>query len=129
MGRGRKPYIANDKDRRVVKETTLAGIDKELVSRIIGVSVPTLYKYYSDEIEFYNAQANARVAGVCFQMATSGLFPAVTIFWCKTRNGMREVQRSEIEVFDGATKITHYVDAPPTETREEWESRVKTRDL
>ena len=41
------------------------------------------------------AKAAARVTQTAYELATSGKCPAMTMFWCKTRLGWREVDRTE----------------------------------
>ena len=61
----------------------------------IGISDPTLRRAFRDELDKAGIEANAKVAEVCFKMATSGKVPAATFFWLKTRAGWREVLRQE----------------------------------
>ena len=81
--------------RAIVSNLTAFGIRQESIAKKIGISKPTLEKYYSDEIEHGTDNANAEVANTLFRMATSGEHPAATFFWLKTRAGWRETDRDE----------------------------------
>lgn len=83
-------YEPNDKDRALVKSYTAVGIRQEHVALILGITEKTLRKYYRLELDTAGIEANAAVGGTLFRMATSGECPAATIFWGKTKMGLRE---------------------------------------
>jgi hypothetical protein len=62
---------------------------------MIGISVPTLEKYYREELDTGLDIANAKVAETLFEMATSGKVPSATYFWLKTRAKWRETDKSD----------------------------------
>ncbi len=69
------------------------GIPHHEIARVIGISEPTLRKYYRDELETAAIIANAAVANSLYRKATSDTHPqAVTaaIFWLKTKAGWKE---------------------------------------
>ena len=80
---------------------TAYGIPQLEIAAVIGISDRTLHKVFRDEIDKAATEANAKVAEVCFRMATSGTVPAATFFWLKTRAGWREVMRQEHTGGDG----------------------------
>lgn len=89
---GRPEYQPIETDRRKVKLMAAMGIPLHDVSKVIGVSEPTLRKYFPVEIEAGHIEANTQVAGALFRAATDKTKPNVTaqIFWLKVRAGWRE---------------------------------------
>lgn len=75
---------------------TVAGADRPLIAKCIGVHFNTLSKHYSAELELSTAQKNAKVAQSLYQNALGGNV-AAQIFWLKTRARWREVARDEVE--------------------------------
>ena len=88
-------YKPTDEVRKTVSELTSFGVPQENIARIIGISVPTLVKYYRDEIDLATDKANAEVAKTLFQMAKSGETPSATFFWLKTRARWRETDKED----------------------------------
>lgn len=72
------------------------GVNHDDISRLIGVSKKTLYKYYDAELKLGKAKANAKVAQSLFSQAMSGN-TAAAIFWMKAQAGWREKQVVEVE--------------------------------
>ena len=68
------------------------GIPAADIGASIGISEPTLRKYYADELRLGHVKANAAVAQSLFKKATGDGSQAVTaaIFWAKTRMGWKE---------------------------------------
>jgi hypothetical protein len=87
-----RPTITpTDEQRRIVKSMAGMGIPHEQIVQIIGYRSPkTLRKHFRKELDVGAAEANYKVATTLFRMATSGECVAATIFWAKTRNGLRE---------------------------------------
>lgn len=92
---GRPEHQPTEKDRLQVKMLSAMGIGIDDISRVIGVSAPTLRKHYEREVELGHIEANAKVAGSLFRQATDPTKPNVTaaIFWLKVRAGWREADR------------------------------------
>ena len=51
----------------------------------------TLRKHFTMELERGRIEANCQVAQTLFDLATSGVCVAATIFWAKTRMGFQEI--------------------------------------
>jgi hypothetical protein len=68
------------------------GLLWEEIAEIVGVSVPTLRKYYLAELRAGTPKATARVAQSLFKQATDPNKPNViaAIFWLKARAGWRD---------------------------------------
>ncbi|MBS0640902.1 MAG: hypothetical protein JSS43_13575 [Proteobacteria bacterium] len=88
-------FIPTPEQRRTARAMAAYGIPQIEIAAVIGISDRTLRKAFREELDRAATEANAKVAEVCFRMATSGKVPAATFFWLKTRAGWREVNRFE----------------------------------
>ena len=87
----RRQFNPTDKQRNLVKSMSAIGIPHQDIARKIGIRSPkTLRKHFRDELDLGMTEANYRVGETLFKMATSGECPSATIFWVKTRLGLRE---------------------------------------
>lgn len=91
---GRKPHTPDDKTRAQVKMLAGMGVPDFDIAKVIGLSGPTMRKYYMAELETGHIEANAKVAQSLFKQATNPDKPnvAAAIFWLKCRSGWREDQ-------------------------------------
>jgi len=89
---GRKPYEPDERTRAQVKTLAGMGVPDYEIAKVIGLSGPTMRKYYMAELETGHIEANARVAQSLYAQATSKTKPSVAaaIFWLKCRAGWRE---------------------------------------
>jgi hypothetical protein len=89
---GRKPHEPTEKDRRSVEAMSSHGIPELDIARVIGISHPTLRKWYLTELQTGHIKANSMVAQSLYQKATGSGQGAVTacIFWLKCRAGWVE---------------------------------------
>ena len=89
---GRKPHEPTAERREKVKTLTAMGTGDCDVARALEISLPTLRKYYTRELETGSIEANAEVAFSLFQIATHKTRPSATacIFWLKARAGWCE---------------------------------------
>lgn len=87
----RPKFSPTDDQRRLVKSMAAIGIPHEDIALKIGVrSAKTLRKYFRDELDLGQIEANCKVGQTLFKLATSGECPAATMFWHKTRMRFRE---------------------------------------
>ena len=101
--RGRNPHNPVDALRKQVETLAAFGVPQKEIARTAGIDEVTLRKYYSNEIETGATKANVKVVKNLFRIAT-GTGPAASgaaIFWCKTRLGWREVNRTELTGEEG----------------------------
>ena len=93
----RAKFAPTDRDRRVVEQMVRCGIAQSDIARAIGVSLPTLHKYFRDDLDNGMAHANAKVANALFATACGKGRGAVVaqIFWLKARAGWKEKQLLE----------------------------------
>ena len=89
---GRKPHEPTDERRDKVKMLNAMGIDDCDVARALEVSLPTLRKHYTRELETGHIEANAEVARSLFKLATDKNKPNTTacMFWLRARAGWCE---------------------------------------
>ena len=111
-------FVATPEQRKTVRAMAAFGIPQMEIANVVGISDRTLRKVFREELDKAATEANAKVAEVCFRMATSGEVPAATFFWLKTRAGWREVSRHEHTGGDGGpVQLQHYeVTRPPIAT-------------
>ena len=83
---------------QMVKRLSGIGITHDMICSIAGISKPTLYKYYDEELKLGKAQATSTVANNLYRMATGEGREALTasIFWLKTQAGWKETDVVEI---------------------------------
>ena len=93
--RGRPKHEPTEKMRTEVLALAGFGVRVDDIAIHIGITKPTLEKYYKKELATGAIKANAAVAKTLFQKAIDGDTTAC-IFWLKTRAGWRETQRTEI---------------------------------
>ena len=90
-----KPTLQN---RRTIEIMSAAGIPQPKICGVIGISKPTLHKYYADELAFGPSKANTAVARRLFQYATGKIGTSreqltAAMFWAKTRMRWHETQQ------------------------------------
>jgi hypothetical protein len=86
---GRPKYQPTDKERAQMRTLTAMGIPHLDIGRIVGITAPTLRKYFRHELDTGQSEANAKVAQSLFKQATDPRSPnvAAAIFWMKARAG------------------------------------------
>jgi hypothetical protein len=78
----RPSFKAHREQRKLVKSLAALGLPQEQIATTIGIRSPkTLRKHFRKEIRQGTAEANAAVARVAFEMATSGKWPVMTRYW------------------------------------------------
>ena len=96
--------------RAEVKALSSFGVPQEDIAIFIGISKPTLAKYYPDELRVSSIKANATVGKYLYNLAsglalkngaTHGDCSRAAMFWAKTRMGWRETDRLEHSGPDG----------------------------
>lgn len=68
------------------------GLTHEGISAVLGITPPTLRKYFRAELDLGQHEANAQVAASLYRQATDRVKPNVVagIFWMKCRAGWRD---------------------------------------
>jgi len=89
----RPRFKATSEQRRTVETLAAYGTPEEELARSIGehgIDPKTLRKYFRHELNVGATKANSAVAQTLYKMATSGTYPAATMFWLKCRAGWKE---------------------------------------
>ncbi len=109
---GRKPYQSDERTRAQVKTLAGMGVPDYDIAKVIGISGPTMRKYYMAELETGHIEANARVAQSLYAQATSKMKPSVAaaIFWLKCRAGWREEPSDEAGKKETAALLSKVAD-------------------
>lgn len=91
---GRPPHQRNETIAKQVKMLSAMGVPDFDICKVVGLSAPTMRKYYTAELEVGHIEANAQVAQSLFRQATDVNKPSVAaaIFWMKCRAGWSEQQ-------------------------------------
>jgi hypothetical protein len=102
------PHEPTDETRALVFEWASSGQTHAEICEQVGISIPTLYKYYREELDAAEPCLNQAVKGTLYKMATSGECPSATIFWCKVRLGWVEKAKLEVSSGEPAIDVTKY---------------------
>ncbi len=118
---GRRVYKPDDKTRAQVKMLAAMGVPDFDIAKVIGISSPTMRKYYMVELETGHIEANAQVAQSLFKQATNKDKPNVSaaIFWLKCRAGWRE------EAEDSGKKEARELLAKVADKGTDWEGLLQ----
>jgi len=86
-----------EKDRKTVETMAGHGIPPGEIARVIGISEPTMRKWYPEELATGHIKANSMVAQSLYQKALGNGAGAVAacIFWLKVRAHWVEPQPGE----------------------------------
>jgi hypothetical protein len=73
-----------EEDRKLVRSLAALGLRQEQIIETVGLRSPkTLRKHFRAELNAGVAEATLAVARVAYDMANSGRYPQMTIFWDK----------------------------------------------
>lgn len=99
------------------------GIPHPQIAFVIGASEKTLRKQYRTELELGSIEGNRQVLAALFSMATSGTNTTATLFWAKTRCGMREKPADLTPDEPPVTQLVFMEEAPSREKSDRGEDR------
>ena len=109
--------------RREVETLARLGLPHDQISEYVNLrSIKSLKKHFSKELQRGLSQAIAHVSRVCFEMAKSQKYPAVTTFWINT---IGSAQLATVEG-DSVFKMRFYREEPPPPDEED--EFVRTKD-
>ena len=81
----RPQFQPTEEQRRLVRTMASFGIPQDDIAVVLEIAPKTLRAHFRSELDRAAIEANARVMGAMYKMATSGEHPAASIFWLKTR--------------------------------------------
>jgi len=87
---GRPSWIPTEEQQRQVEELAGLGLRDNDIALIIGVSERTIKNKCRELLDSGRAKALEKVSRTAHQMAASGKWPVMTIFYLKVRGGWRE---------------------------------------
>ena len=98
---------------------TACGVPADDVARAIGITAPTLRKYYRDELDLGHVKATCRIAANLFRIASGTGPKAVTaaIFWLKCRAGWSEYAPPPVSHFGKKEQARLNAERPDLDTR------------
>jgi hypothetical protein len=105
-----KAHKPNDETRAEVAALASFGIPQEDIAAYIGISKPTLAKYYPEELKISSIKANGEVGKYLFSLASGQALKQgashsecarSAMFWAKTRMGWRETNNLDHTSSDG----------------------------
>lgn len=105
----RKKYEPTDEDRALVSSWSRVGHRQEHIAQKLGISKPTLEKYYRSELDFAAMEMVGSVGSALYAAAMAGEVRA-QMFIMKCRGGWREVERVEHTGADGMPLVTNLPD-------------------
>ena len=76
-------FEPSEGDRQKVMMLVVCGLKSDKIAAHLGISKPTLYKHFANELDNGSDIANATVAGSLYRSAVDGTVSA-QIFWMKT---------------------------------------------
>lgn len=85
----------SEKDREEIRRLASIGAKVEQIAHVKGLAKRTLERYCGEEMREGRSEGKSRVQQTAYEMATSGKWPAMTIFWLKTQDHWREKDRPE----------------------------------
>jgi hypothetical protein len=93
----RHPHEPDEKDRKTVETMASHGIPHIEIAQVVGITLPTMYKWYRNELDTGATKANSMVAQSLYQKALGNGNGAVAacIFWLKVRAGWVEPRPEE----------------------------------
>jgi hypothetical protein len=109
MGERNNQYIENDKHRGIVVDLARCGVPQEVIADTIGVSVPTMQKYYGEVLREGNAEAISGAAKSLYAKVKEG-DNASLFFYLKTRAGYKETAVVQNQYTDTNGKDLHKQD-------------------
>ena len=87
----RPSFQVKDEHRKLVRSLAALGLRQDQIAGVVGVRSPkTLRKHFRAELKAGFAEAKRAVVQVAYEMALSGRYPQMTIFWDKCNRPLGE---------------------------------------
>jgi hypothetical protein len=91
---GRPAYRPTRNHHEIVARLVLLGTNREKIAAIMGITQPTLEKYFGETLDHYQKRMLSKVAGKAYSMALDGN-PFMVQFVLRTRAGWKQNLVSE----------------------------------
>jgi hypothetical protein len=95
------PHVPTDASKAKVEQTAGLGLPQDQIAAVIGISAPTLRKYYEVELAVGKAKASASIADTLYNKAMAGDTTAM-IWWSKAQMGWGERNTTVLSNPDGS---------------------------
>ena len=80
----RRSFRPTQEERKLVKSLAAVGMRQEQICEMLRFRSPkTLRKHFREELDSGLAEATAAIARTAYEMALSGRYPAMLLFWLK----------------------------------------------
>ena len=111
--RGQPPFQPTDRQRGHVEAMVRYGIPVVEIARTLGITKPTLFKHFREELDTGITKANAQVGEFIFstiiglpipdrpQVTDERVRGSLAMFWAKTRMGWKETSVHQHKGKDG----------------------------
>lgn len=87
----RPSFRVKDSDRKLVRSLAALGLRQEQIAESVALRSPkTLRKHFRTELDAGLAEATLAVLRVAHEMATSGRYPQMSMFWDKCQRALNE---------------------------------------
>ena len=98
-------HVPTEDRKSIVLEKSRKGVPHHVIARSIGISKPTLYKYYREELDEGKEEALEKLEGKAFEMALEG-DNAHHLHWMLERLDPEKWSRTaELDVTSGGEKL------------------------
>lgn len=107
---GNPPHVPTDQQREFVRAAAGCGMPHESIGKHLKLSADTLTRHYSEELENAAEEANAKVAGTMFKMATDPNHKDAQRagqFWLMSRAGWRTQTETNLTFGSGVEEGPH----------------------
>lgn len=135
---GGRPTLYKPEYVEIGRRCAETGMTEEQLAAVFDVNIDTLYEWrkrypeFSESLKGGKDDRDERVERSLLSRAEGGYFgdkyypPDATsmIFWLKNRQPKKWRDKTETELSGTTRQEVSYVDAPPQESREEWEHRM-----
>ena len=96
--KGRPPKTITQESRELVLKASALGMPHKEIALIMRMDLKTLKKHYDNELRRGRFLAIEKVAGVAFELASSGNDSPMTRWWLEVIGGMRKPADSAVQV-------------------------------
>jgi len=94
---GQPPHEPTEETRRRVRTLSGYGVRHEIICHDIQVSLPTLYKYYREDLDTGDSQAQGLIGQSMFDRGVKDKDTGALIWLTKTRMGWKDISRVETD--------------------------------